>query len=77
MLINIKLLTKTGCALCHKPVFILKRLKLYYPVKITTLNIDNRKEYECYLNRVPVILVNEKLVCEMKVSESVIREEIK
>jgi hypothetical protein len=45
-------------------------------VKITTLNIDNRKEYECYLNRVPVILVNEKLICEMKVSEKVIREEI-
>ncbi len=78
MLINIKLLTKTGCSLCSKPVFILKRLKEHYPgsLRITSVNIDSKKEYESYLNKVPVILVNEKMICEMKVSERVIREEI-
>lgn len=47
MLINIKLLTKSGCTLCHKPIFILKRIKNHYPnlLKIVSINIDKKMEY--------------------------------
>jgi hypothetical protein len=70
-----KFLTKEGCGLCDRSLFLLRRLKRRHPhISFRVISIDDREEYRQYLNRVPVVLQNELVVCEMKFSERLVRE---
>ena len=70
------MLTKLGCSLCDKAVFILRRIKEHERVEVFVENIENKSEYKYYLNKVPVILVNGEEVSVYKVDESLVRQKI-
>ncbi|KAM3143788.1 hypothetical protein pb186bvf_004064 [Paramecium bursaria] len=74
-MISIKLLTKQGCTLCEQAVFPLQRLKLIYPdqLRITKVYIENKKEFQQYIDKVPVILVNDEPICVTEICERELR----
>lgn len=61
-MIQIKMLSKIGCCLCDQSLFILKKLKNIENVEILVEKIDNNSKYKSYINKVPVILVNDEEV---------------
>lgn len=70
MSIVVKLLTKPGCTLCEKAVFVLKRIKTKYPsLELSKCDITRLPQYQQYLLEVPVILVNEHPACRMSIHE--------
>jgi disulfide oxidoreductase YuzD len=70
MCIIIKLLTKPGCTVCERSIFILKRIKTIHPtVKLSKCDVSRLIQYHQYINDLPVILVNEEVVCKTKVRE--------
>lgn len=70
-------LTKSGCGVCDRSVFLLRRLKHRHPwVTFRVISIDARPEYSDYINRVPVVLFRGEVVCEMKFSEPLVRRRI-
>lgn len=75
--INIKFLTKKGCILCNNTIFVLRKLKTKFNLKIQIVDIEkDLKYFELYKNTIPVILINEKIVNEGKINETIIRKEI-
>ncbi len=61
-MIQIKMLSKIGCSLCDQSLFILKKLKNIENVEIFVEKIDHNSKYKNYINKVPVILVNDEEV---------------
>ena len=58
-MVLVQILTKPACCLCDSIVFIAQRLKPRYPqVRFQKLNIEHMKEYQHYLNEVPVVLID-------------------
>lgn len=71
--IVIKLLTAPGCSLCNKSYFILNKIKHKFRVRVFIVDISKSTEYQQYRQKIPVILVNEEMVSEMKTNETKIR----
>lgn len=68
MCIVVKLLTKPGCTLCERSVFLLKRLKIRYPMlQLSKCDIMRLPQYHQYALDLPVVLINEQPVCKLKI----------
>lgn len=77
MKIVLQYLTKSGCILCDQYIFFLKKIKTRYPaVHMEIINIDEDPLYHKYLMKVPVVLINNQLISEIKFDERKIREYI-
>lgn len=77
MKIVLRYLTKSGCTLCDKYVFFLRRLKGVYPeVHMEVINIDDDPEYREFLMKVPVVLVNGQVLSSVRFDERAIREHL-
>ena len=72
----VKLLTRPGCEACSKGKFILRRLKLHVSFDAKVVNILKSPEYMKYNDVLPVILVEEELVCKSRLIERDLRESI-
>jgi hypothetical protein len=72
----VKLLTKPGCCACDNALFILRRLKEHTPFEGKVVNILKHEEYLIHKDDLPVILVNETVVCKQRVIESNLRNEL-
>ena len=73
---HLKFLTKSGCCLCDRGLFLLQIIQHRYPVKIEILDISQFPQYSKYKNLVPTILLNEKIVSSMKLDGRKIRQSI-
>ena len=71
--IVIKLLTAPGCSLCSHSYFILNKIKHKFGVRIFIVDVTKSIEYQQHRKNIPVILVNEEVVSEMKTNETKIR----
>lgn len=72
---SIKFLTKSGCCLCDRGLFLIKRVKMRYNIeKIEVLDINKFAEYKKYSTQIPVLLINEEIVDSLKLNERKICE---
>ena len=69
-----KFLTKSGCCLCERGLFIMRRLKLRYDIDIEVVDIAKFPQYSKYKNKVPVVLINEEEINSMKLNERLISQ---
>lgn len=69
----IKLLTAPGCSLCKQSYFILNKIKHKFGVRIYLVDVTKSIEYQQHRKNIPVVLVNEEVVSEMKTNEAKIR----
>lgn len=66
----VKYLTKSGCCLCDRGLYIIKRIKRRYDLdNIEVVDIACYPQYTKYKNSVPVVLINEEIVSCMKLEE--------
>ena len=72
----VKLLTKPCCCACDNALFILRRLKEHTAFEGKVVNILKHEEYLIHKEDLPVVLVNEMVVCRQKVIESDLRNEL-
>ena len=70
----ITLLTKSGCELCDRSLFILKKVKRKYNVNVEICDISIKPEFLKYKNEIPVILINNEYLSSLKISEPLIRK---
>lgn len=76
--VTVKLLTKPSCSACQTGTFILGKIKSSYPsVTYLKCDISEDKRYKEYLNRVPVILIDEEMVCEMRIDQVLIEDRLR
>lgn len=75
--ISVKFLTKSGCTLCDRGLFLMRRVKQTYPfLKFELIDISRHPEYQKFRQSIPVVLINETMVCSLKLEERKIREHI-
>jgi hypothetical protein len=72
----VKLLTRPGCTLCDQAKFILQRVKEVQPFEGKVVNILRADEYLHFNDELPVILVEEEVICRTRVDESAVREAV-
>lgn len=75
----VKLLGKPGCCGCDPAKFVLQKIKQRIPFEGKVVNILREPQYEHFKNEIPVILVDEKVICSRatKIIENDIYEAIK
>ena len=72
----VKLLTRPGCVTCDQAKFVIKKLRVRCNFEAKVVNILKEKQYMEHNDFLPVILVNEKVVCRTTVSERDLKEAI-
>jgi hypothetical protein len=72
----VKLLTRPGCCLCDQAKFVLRKVKEVAPFEGKVVNILQESAYFRHNDDLPVILVEEELVCKTRVDEKSIREAV-
>lgn len=77
MTVLVKLLSKPGCCACEPAKFVLKRVKARINFEGKVVNILKHPEYMQYQNEIPVVLVNEEVICKSHIVESDIFNAVK
>lgn len=73
MKVIVKLLTRPGCCTCDQAKFVLRRLKQQIDFETKVINILKDEQYKIYNDTIPVILVDDKVICSYTVEEHKIR----
>ena len=74
-MIKITLLTAPNCHLCEDAENLLKKLRIQIPYEIETIDIHTNSDYHNkYKNDIPVILINDEVICHHYVNLKKIRD---
>jgi disulfide oxidoreductase YuzD len=61
---------------CVPAKFVLQRIATKLPIQAQVINVTSKSEYSQYMERVPVVLINDQVIGEGKIREASIRERI-